>query len=90
MKTHPNSQQATNPTTDLTTSPTSEVLCQMAIAHDRYTVAFHVTTCQMWVIDSTGRDKPRGPFLASRLAWAEALELNHANTVNTLAGTRRP
>ena len=48
----------------------------MAIAHDRYTVAFQVTSCQMWVIDSTGRDRPRGPFLASRQAWAEALDLN--------------
>jgi hypothetical protein len=28
------------------------------------------------VIDSTGRDKPRGPYLASRQAWAEAEDLN--------------
>jgi len=85
MKTHRKTEQATDPTTDLTTELTSEALCEMAIAHDRYTVAFHVTTCRMWVIDSTGHHKPRGPFLA----WAEALELNHANTVNTLVGSRR-
>jgi hypothetical protein len=54
----------------------TEGLCEVAIAHDRYTVAFHVTSCQMWVIDSTGHDQPRGPFLASRQAWAEALDLN--------------
>jgi hypothetical protein len=62
----------------------------MAIAHDRYTVAFHVTSCQTWVIDSTGHDTPRGPFLASRSAWAEAHDLNHANTANILAASGRP
>ncbi len=66
---------------------TSGALCELAIAHDRYTVSFHVTTCQMWVIDTTGRDAPRGPFLATRTAWAEALELNHANTLTTAAGS---
>ncbi len=68
-----------------------DALCQLAIAHDRYTVSFHVTTCQMWVIDSTGQDAPRGPFLASRTAWAEALDLNHANTPTNDAGNgQRP
>ncbi len=62
--------------TELAADLASEGLCEVAIAHDRYTVAFHVTSCQMWVIDSTGRDQPRGPFLASRQAWAEALDLN--------------
>ncbi len=66
-----------------------DALCQLAIAHDRYTVSFHVTTCQMWVIDSTGQDKPRGPFLASRQAWAEAHELNQTNTLTTAAGSGR-
>ena len=88
MTTHRKTEQ--NRPTDRTTDLSSEELCQMAIAHDRYTVAFHVTTCQMWVIDSTGQDQPRGPFLASRSAWAEALDLNHANIVNTRTGTRRP
>jgi hypothetical protein len=70
---------AQNQAADVTAELTSEVLCEVAIAHDRYTVAFHVTTCQMWVIDGTGRDKPRGPFLASRQAWVEALDLNAHN-----------
>lgn len=62
----------------------SQGLCELAIAHDRYTVAFHVTSGQMWVIDSTGQDQPRGPFLASRQAWAEALDLNtHLHQDNT-------
>ncbi len=74
MRTHRKTAQ--NGTPNWTSDLTSEGLCEVAIAHDRYTVAFHVTTCQMWVIDSTGRDQPRGPFLASRQAWAEALDLN--------------
>jgi hypothetical protein len=90
MKTHRKTEQ--NQATDLTAELASEVLCELAIAHDRYTVAFHVTTCQMWVIDSTGQDKPRGPFLASRQAWAEALELNaHNSGANpTAAPATRP
>ena len=84
MRTHRNTAQNPTPhlTTDLISELTSEGLCEVAIAHNRYTVAFHVTSCQMWVIDSTGRDAPRGPFLASRQAWAEALDLNaHNDTV---------
>lgn len=71
---HPHGK--TDLTANLTADLAAEGLCEVAIAHDRYTVAFHVTSCQMWVIDSTGHDQPRGPFLASRQAWAEALELN--------------
>jgi hypothetical protein len=78
MRTHRKTahNQAPDLAPDLTSELTAEGLCEVAIAHDRYTVSFHVTTCQMWVIDSTGRDQPRGPFLASRQAWAEALDLN--------------
>ena len=83
MKTRRTSHR--NHRTDLTDG----ALCQLAIAQDRYTVSFHVTTCQMWVIDTAGQDAPRGPFLASRTAWAEALDLNHANTPTTAAGSGR-
>ena len=73
-----------NKTPDLAPDLISEGLCELAIAHDRYTVAFHVTSCQMWVIDSTGQDHPRGPFLASRQAWTEAHLLNtHLHQANT-------
>lgn len=74
MRTHRTSMHDRAP--DLTADMEVEGLCEVAIAHDRYTVAFHVTRCQLWVIDSTGQDQPRGPFLASRQAWAEALDLN--------------
>ena len=89
MRTHRKTEQNHAPdlTTDLTSELTSEGLCEVAIAHDRYTVSFHVTTCQMWVIDSTGRDQPRGPFLASRQAWAEALDLN-AHSGSAAGGQR--
>jgi hypothetical protein len=73
MRTHRKTTQ--NQTPELS----AEGLCEVAIAHGRYTVSFDVTTCRMWVIDSTGRDQPRGPFLASRQAWAEALDLNADN-----------
>jgi hypothetical protein len=82
MRTHRNTTHHDTP--DLAPDLISEGLCEVAIAHDRYTVALHVTSRQMWVIDSTGQDPPRGPFLASRQAWAEALDLNtHAARLPT-------
>ena len=52
----------------------------VTVPHDRYHVAVQVDTCQMWVLDSTGRDAPHGPFPSSRQAWLEA------NDLNTVAG----
>jgi hypothetical protein len=74
MRTHRKTTH--NHTPNVAPDLTSEGLCEVAIAHGRYTVAIHLTSCQMWVIDSTGQDQARGPFLASRQAWAEALDLN--------------
>jgi len=51
-------------------------LIAVGIPHDRYTVAFHLDTCQMWVIDTTGNDTDRGPYLSSRQAWTIANDLN--------------
>ena len=48
----------------------------VGIPHDRYTVAFHLDTCQMWVLDTAGRDTAHGPYLSSRQAWMIANELN--------------
>lgn len=47
------------------------------IPHDRYTVAFHLNAFQMWVLDTTRRDQPRGPYPSSRQAWAVANDLNN-------------
>ncbi len=48
----------------------------VGIPHDRYTVAFHLDTCQMWVLDTAGGDAARGPYPSSRQAWMIANELN--------------
>jgi hypothetical protein len=80
MRTH---RKTTQLTTDLERDLSREGLCEVAIAHDRYTVAFHVTSCQIWVVDGTGHDAPRGPFLACRQAWAEALDLNARTAQDT-------
>jgi hypothetical protein len=53
-----------------------EQIIAIGIPHDRYTVAFHLDTCQMWVLDTGGRDADRGPYLSSRQAWMVANELN--------------
>ena len=54
-------------------------MIRVGIPHDRYTVAFHTDTAQMWVIDTTDHDRPQGPFLSSRQAWQIAEELNTAH-----------
>ena len=55
-------------------------MIRVGIPHDRYTVAFHTDTCQMWVLDTTDHDRPRGPYLSSRQAWQIANELNLSAT----------
>ena len=55
------------------------LMIRVGIPHDRYTVAFHTDTAQMWVIDTTDHDRPQGPFLSSRQAWQIAEELNTAH-----------
>jgi hypothetical protein len=59
----------------------TDLMIQVGIPHDRYTVAFHTDTCQMWVLDTAGHDEPRGPYPSSRQAWAIANDLN--TTTNT-------
>ena len=51
-------------------------MIRVGIPHDRYTVAFHTDTCQMWILDTTRPDQPRGPYLSSRQAWQIANDLN--------------
>ena len=51
-------------------------MIRVGIPHDRYTVAFHADTCQMWVLDTTDHDRPHRPYLSSRQAWQIANELN--------------
>ena len=51
-------------------------MIRVGIPHDRYTVAFHTDTCQMWVIDTTDHERLHGPYLSSRQAWHVANELN--------------
>jgi hypothetical protein len=51
-------------------------MIRVGVPHDRYTVAFHVDSCQLWVIDATGHDQPGGPYLSSRQAWQIANDLN--------------
>lgn len=78
-----NRRHATD-TTDVT--EITDATCELAVPHDRYSVAFQVTTCQMWVVDSTGRDQPRGPFLSCRHAWELAINLNFDNKTRTSTG----
>lgn len=61
-----------------------DLMIRVGIPHDRYTVAFHADSCQMWVIDTTGPENPRGPYPSSRQAWQIANDLDtspdqHAN-----------
>jgi hypothetical protein len=51
-------------------------MIRVGIPHDRYTVAFHADTSQMWVLDTTGHDQACGPYLSSRQAWQIANDLN--------------
>ena len=53
-----------------------DLMIRVGIPHDRYTVAFHADSCQMWVLDTTDHDRPRGPYLSSRQAWQIANDLN--------------
>jgi hypothetical protein len=55
-------------------------MIRVGIPHDRYTVAFPADTCQMWVLDTTGSDEVRGPYLSSRQAWQIANDLNTTTT----------
>jgi hypothetical protein len=73
LRSHP---RRTTAATDLS----HDLMIRVGIPHDRYTVAFHLETCQMWVLDTTGRDKPCGPYLSSRQAWVAANELNSRAT----------
>ena len=54
----------------------------VGIPHDRYTVAFHLDTCQISVIDTDGRDDDRGPYPSSRQAWMIANDLNTAGAAD--------
>jgi hypothetical protein len=62
----------------------------VGVPHGRYTVAFHLESGQMSVLDTTGRDPARGPFLSSRQAWMVANELNTGNTGDTDRPTDGP
>ena len=55
-------------------------MIRVGIPHDRYTVAFHVDTGQMWVLDTEHTERPHGPYLSSRQAWQIASDLNTATT----------
>jgi hypothetical protein len=57
-----------------TTAGAEDLMIRVGVPHDRYTVAFHVDSCQMRVIDTDGQ--PRGPYLSSRQAWQIANDLN--------------
>jgi hypothetical protein len=61
----------------------AEVLVAVGIPHDRYTIAVHLDSHQVWVIDTANRDQPRGPYLSSRQAWAIANDLNTTNPTTT-------
>jgi hypothetical protein len=54
-------EQPTTPTTATTlhreaTAGVDELMIRVGIPHDRYTVAFHAESCQMWVLDTAGHD----------------------------------
>jgi hypothetical protein len=38
----------------------TDLMIQIGIPHDRYTVAFHADTCQIWILDTACNDEPRG------------------------------
>ena len=63
---------------DLTRHGVEQVIA-VGIPHDRYAVALHLDTCQMWVLDTGGRAADRGPYLSSRQAWMVANELNFSH-----------
>jgi hypothetical protein len=58
-------------------------MIRVGIPHDRYTVAFHADTGQMWVLDPADQEPPRGPYLSSRQAWQIANDLNVTTTGTT-------
>ena len=58
-------------------------MIRVGIPHDRYTVAFHLDTCQLWVLDTDNEDQPRGPYPSSRQAWQIANDLNTVPTNTT-------
>jgi hypothetical protein len=55
-------------------------MIRVGIPHDRYTVAFHADSCQMWVLDTAGSEPARGPYPSSRQAWQIANDLNTTTT----------
>ena len=64
----------------LTHTPTNnDLMIRVGIPHDRYTVAFHSNSGQVWVLDTTDHDLPRGPYLSTRQAWQIAEDLNTAS-----------
>jgi hypothetical protein len=65
-------------------------MVKIGIPHDRYTVAFHIDTCQLWVLDTDGHDQPRGPYLSSRQAWVVANDLNRPDSATGQAQTNPP
>jgi hypothetical protein len=61
----------------------AEVLVAVGIPHDRYTIAIHLDSHQIWVIDTADSNRPRGPYLSSRQAWAIANDLKATNLTTT-------
>ena len=80
MTTRPRLQELLRRTHRIQTATKTNLMIRVGIPHDRYTVAFHADTCQMWVLDTTDYDQPRGPYLSSRQAWQIANELNLSAT----------
>jgi hypothetical protein len=82
----PTSLQTRRPDSDNTTR-IAELLVRVAIPHGRYTIAVHLDSLQVWVIDTSGRDRPRGPYPSSRQAWAIANDLNSNDPTPTTGTT---